>query len=85
MSDMDDAGDRLAERAIRYGGQTAAIGVRGLMETFDIDRSPLAKPWMTKILDGLVPLGSFPTPPNAAGAAAIKAPWWRRLLRRFGR
>lgn len=43
------------------------------------------KSWHTKITEGLVPPFQFPKLPNAAGVAALKAPWWRRLLRRFGR
>lgn len=39
--------------------------------------------WMTKIAEGLVPPRQFPKLPNAAGAPAVKAPWWRRVLRRF--
>lgn len=49
----------------------------------EIARAPLGQPWMTKIIDGLA--GASPALPNAAGAPAVKAPWWRRLLRRFGR
>lgn len=45
------------------------------------------------IADGLVRADSHPTPPNAAGepwhpwgeSEEQQPPWWRRLLRRFGR
>lgn len=76
---------RLANRFDPYAGhfgQVAAIGVCGLLETF-IPNAPLDKSWMTKIAGGIA--ASAPALPNAAGAPAIKAPWWRRLLRRFGR
>lgn len=36
-----------------------------------------------KIVDGIA--CAAPALPNAAGAIASRAPWWRRLLRRFGR
>ncbi|ANN98188.1 hypothetical protein [Mycobacteroides abscessus] len=39
------------------------------------------KSWATKILDGIAV--AAPVLPNMA--VARKAPWWRRLLRRFGR
>lgn len=39
------------------------------------------KSWATKILDGIA--AAAPALPNMASAR--KAPWWRRLLRRFGR
>ncbi|MEC4836864.1 hypothetical protein R2362_20220 [Mycobacteroides chelonae] len=39
------------------------------------------KSWATKILDGIA--AAAPALPNMANAR--KAPWWRRLLRRFGR
>lgn len=38
--------------------------------------------WATRIRDGIA--CAAPTLPNAAGAPASRAPWWRRLLRRFG-
>ncbi|MDM2350561.1 Uncharacterised protein [Mycobacteroides abscessus subsp. abscessus] len=37
----------------------------------------------TKIVDGIA--CAAPALPNAAGAIASRAPWWRRLLHRFGR
>lgn len=40
--------------------------------------------WITNISGGLV--SSWPSLPNAAGTNARKVvPWWRLLLRRFGR
>ncbi len=43
-----------------------------------------AKSWHSKILDGIA--CTTPTMPNAAvPVRARKAPWWRRLLRRFER
>lgn len=42
-----------------------------------------ANSWATKIVDGIA--CAAPALPNAAGAIASRAPWWRRLLRRFGR
>lgn len=84
-SDAMKVGQELADRAIRYSGQTAGTGVHGLLESLSIHDSPQGKSWAAKIAEGLVPPRSFPVLPNAAGAPAIKAPWWRRLLRRFGR
>lgn len=97
MSDMDDGLDKLApgagqaaqtgremaQRLLRYSQQNAAIGCRGLLETFDTNDSPLSDSWTTRIVGGLA--GAAPALPNTAGAATHKAPWWRRLLRRFGR
>ncbi|OHT86915.1 hypothetical protein BKG68_12585 [Mycobacteroides saopaulense] len=97
MADMDDPLDKLApgagqaaqtgremdQRLLRYSGQNAAAGYRGSFEALGTE--PLSKPWMAKIAEGLVPPRAFPQLPNAAGAPAIKVPWWRRLLRRFGR
>jgi hypothetical protein len=60
-------GIKLANRAIQYGGQLAAIGVSGLMETFlPTGGSELANnSWFTKIAGGLA--GGIPSIPNTAG------------------
>lgn len=83
---LDPTGQRnniMADRILRYSQQNAAIGYRGSFEALGTE--PLSKPWMAKIAEGLVPPRQFPKLPNAAGAPAVKPPWWRRLLRRFGR
>ena len=38
--------------------------------------------WATRIRDGIACAATIL--PNAAGAPASRAPWWRRLLRQFG-
>lgn len=60
-------GIKLANRAIQYGGQLAAIGVSGLMETFlPTGGSDLANnSWLTRIAGGLA--GAIPQVPNIAG------------------
>lgn len=60
-------GMKLANRAIEYAGQTAGIGVQGLMETFlPTGGSELAnKSWITRIVGGLA--GAAPALPNMAG------------------
>jgi hypothetical protein len=61
-------GIKLANRAIQYGGQLAAIGVSGLMETFlPTGGSELANGgWLPRIIGGLA--GASPALPNVAGS-----------------
>jgi len=63
-------GIKLANRAIKYGGQVAGIGAQGLMETFlPMGGSELAqKNWITRAIGGLA--GAAPALPNMAGKAA---------------
>lgn len=67
-------GIKLANRAIQYAGQVAAIGVGGLQQTFlPTGGSELANnSWFTKILGGLA--GAAPALPNMAGKKAAPAP-----------
>ncbi|OHU23585.1 phage tail tape measure protein [Mycobacteroides chelonae] len=60
-------GMKLANRAIEYAGQTAGIGVQGLMETFlPTGGSELAnKSWISRIAGGIA--GAAPALPNMAG------------------
>lgn len=60
-------GIKLANRAIQYAGQLAAIGVSGLMETFlPTGGSELANnSWLTRVAGGLA--GAIPQVPNIAG------------------
>lgn len=67
-------GIKLANRTIAYGGQLAAIGVGGLMETFLPNNSPLADPsksWLGKIAAGIA--GASPALPNTAGGQTAPA------------
>ncbi|WNM65582.1 tape measure protein [Mycobacterium phage Rialto] len=63
-------GVKLINRAIEYGGQVAAIGAQGLMETFlPTGGSDLANNnWITRIAGGLA--GAAPALPNLAGQAS---------------
>ncbi|QEQ94410.1 tape measure protein [Mycobacterium phage KingMidas] len=63
-------GVKLVNRAIEYGGQVAAIGAQGLMETFlPTGGSDLANNnWITRIAGGLA--GAAPALPNLAGQAS---------------
>jgi hypothetical protein len=61
-------GIQLANRTIAYGGQLAAIGVGGLMETFLPHGSAVGDPgksWLGKLASGFS--GARPALPNAAG------------------
>ncbi|QIG58392.1 tail length tape measure protein [Mycobacterium phage Cornie] len=60
-------GIKLVNRAIEYGGQVAAIGAQGLMETFlPSGGSELANNgWLPRILGGIA--GAAPALPNVAG------------------
>lgn len=60
-------GIKLANRAIQFGGQAAAIGVGGLMETFlPTGGSELANNnWLTRIAGGIA--SAAPALPNIAG------------------
>lgn len=62
-------GVKLANRAIQYGSQVAAIGASGLLETFlPTGGSELAsKGWLPKIIGGIA--GARPQIPNLAGGA----------------
>lgn len=67
-------GMKLANRAIQFGGQVAAIGVSGLMETFLPHGSPLADPsksWFGKVVGGIG--GARPALPNQAQQKAPPA------------
>lgn len=58
---------------------------RDVYERFTLagrDAGDLFAKWATRIQDGIA--CAAPTLPNAAGAPANRAPWWRQLLRRFG-
>lgn len=62
---------KLANRAIQYGGQVAAIGVSGALETFLPHGSALGDPgksWLGKIAGGIA--GARPAAPNQAGKQA---------------
>ncbi|QNN98750.1 tail length tape measure protein [Mycobacterium phage Moonbeam] len=63
-------GVKLINRAIEYGGQVAAIGAQGLMETFlPAGGSDLANNnWITRIAGGIA--GAAPALPNLAGQAS---------------
>ncbi|AGT12222.1 tape measure protein [Mycobacterium phage Velveteen] len=63
-------GVKLINRAIEYGGQVAAIGAQGLMETFlPTGGSDLANNnWITRIAGGIA--GAAPALPNLAGQAS---------------
>jgi TP901 family phage tail tape measure protein len=55
-------------RAIGFAGQAASIGVSGLLETFNLNDSPLADPsksWLGRLAIGLS--GAKPALPNMAG------------------
>lgn len=70
-SQAAQVGIKLANRTIAYGGQLAAIGVGGLMETFLPNNSSLADPsksWVGRIAAGIA--GARPALPNTAGGAA---------------
>lgn len=62
-------GIQLANRAIKYAGQTAGIGVSGLLETFvpagDNPKASIGNSWLGKIAGGIA--GARPAIPNAAG------------------
>lgn len=67
-------GIKLANRTIAYGGQLAAIGVGGLMETFLPNNSSLADPsksWVGRIASGIA--GARPALPNTAGGKEAPA------------
>lgn len=64
-------GLKLANRAIQFGGQAAAIGVSGALETFLPHGSALGDPgksWLGKIAGGIS--GARPAAPNQAGKQA---------------
>ncbi|ALA48562.1 tape measure protein [Mycobacterium phage PopTart] len=63
-------GVKLINRAIEYGGQVAAIGAQGLMETLlPTGGSDLANNnWITRIAGGIA--GAAPALPNLAGQAS---------------
>jgi hypothetical protein len=67
-------GMKLANRAIQYGGQVAAIGVQGLMETFlPTGASELANNnWLTRLAGGIA--GVRPALPNTAGQPGTQTP-----------
>jgi hypothetical protein len=61
-------GIELANRAIGFAGQTAAIGVQGLMETFIPNGSEMGDPsksWFGKLAAGFA--GARPAIPTSAG------------------
>ena len=62
-------GIQLANRAIKYGGQTAGIGVSGLLETFvpagDNPKASIGNSWLGKIAGGIA--SAAPVLPNMAG------------------
>ncbi|WP_305366953.1 transglycosylase family protein [Mycolicibacterium grossiae] len=63
---------QLANRAIQFGGQAAAIGVQGLMETFLPSGSPLGaagNSWFGKLAGGLA--GARPAKNNTAGGGGL--------------
>jgi phage-related minor tail protein len=67
-------GVKLASRAIQFGGQAAAIGMQGLMQTFlPTGGSDLANnSWFSKIAGGLA--GAAPALPNVAGKKTTPHP-----------
>jgi TP901 family phage tail tape measure protein len=62
-------GIQLANRAIKYAGQTAGIGVSGLLETFvpagDNPKASIGNSWLGKIAGGIA--SAAPVLPNMAG------------------
>lgn len=63
-------GIQVANRAIKYAGQVAGIGVSGLFETLSVGDNPLGSignSWFGKIAGGLA--GARPALPNMAGKA----------------
>ena len=61
-------GMKLINRTIQYGGQLAAIGVSGLMETFGLNDTSLGQPqqsWFGRVAAGLA--GATPALPSSAG------------------
>lgn len=59
---------QLIQRSIQFGGQVAAIGVQGLMETFGLSDSVLGDPqmsWMGRLAAGFA--GARPALPSSAG------------------
>ncbi|WP_160110997.1 hypothetical protein [Mycolicibacterium houstonense] len=69
-------------QALRYSGQTAALGVEGLMETFVAPRLGVnfVQPWALRVAEGLA--GARPALPNMAPS---KPSLWRRILNWFRR
>ncbi|KKF01939.1 phage tail tape measure protein [Mycolicibacterium obuense] len=63
-------GIQVANRAIKYAGQVAGIGVSGLFETLSVGDNPMGSignSWFGKIAGGLA--GARPALPNMAGKA----------------
>ena len=66
-------GLKLANRAIQFAGQAAAIGVTGAVDTFLPAGSPLAaNSWFSKLAGGIA--GAKPASPNKAGGPGGGAP-----------
>ena len=68
-------GMKLANRSIQYGGQLAAIGVSGLLETFGLSDSAIGDPsksWLGRAVAGLS--GAKPATPGSAGQTQAPAP-----------
>ncbi|KUH90623.1 phage tail tape measure protein [Mycobacterium sp. IS-1556] len=68
-------GIQLINRTIAYGGQAAAIGVNGLLETFGLHDSQLGSPqnsWIGRIASSLA--GAAPALPTSAGQTQPPAP-----------
>jgi tape measure domain-containing protein len=68
-------GIQLANRAIKYAGQTAGIGVSGLLETFvpagDNPKASIGNSWLGKIAGGIA--SAAPVLPNMAGGKGNQA------------
>ena len=68
-------GIQLANRAIKYAGQTAGIGVSGLLETFvpagDNPKASIGNSWLGKIAGGIA--SAAPVLPNIAGGKGNQA------------
>ena len=68
-------GIQLANRAIKYAGQIAGIGVSGLFETLSVGDNPMGSignSWLGKLAGGLA--GARPALPNLAGGGPDKGP-----------
>lgn len=68
-------GIQLANRAIKYAGQVAGIGVSGLFETLSVGDNPMGSignSWFGKLAGGLA--GARPALPNTAGQKPPQQP-----------
>lgn len=72
----------IAQRDLDAAQQRQRAVYERFMFTGSTAGESFGKSRTTKLFDGIA--SASPALPNA-GAIASKAPWWRRLLRRFGR